>query len=47
MAQKIAWDFFQSNTFQYKYAQIPNHNYTSYLLSYEDGRDRVFWDVDI
>ena len=43
----LAQAIFEPNLFPYKYPNILNPSYSSYLPTYEDGTDRVFRNVGI
>jgi len=43
----LAKAIFEAYLYPYKYHKILNPSHSSYLPAYEDGRDRVFRNVDI
>jgi len=43
----LAQAIFKPNLFPYKYSSILKPSHSSYLSTYEDGTDRVFWNVGI
>jgi hypothetical protein len=44
---QVAQAIFQAKTFPIQIPHIFNPSHTSYLLTYEDRTERVFWNIDI